>query len=87
MDETDNRKDEPLPFPIHGLLLFAGLCLLALLMYYTYTYPSFSGSPVSLWSFIALWFREFLLLSFFAIAIILAAAWKLVVIARRAFQG
>ena len=76
MDERDNRKDEQLPFLIQGLQLFAGLCLLAFLMYYTYTYPVVSGSPVSLWSFTALWFREFLLLSFFAIAIILAAAWK-----------
>ena len=86
MDETEDCKCEQLPFAIQGVLIFAGLCLLAFLMCYTYTYPSVSGSPDSLWSFIALWLREFLMLGFFAIVIILAAACKLVIFVRRAFS-
>jgi hypothetical protein len=87
MDATNEAKEEQLPFAIQGLLVFGGICSLAFLMYYTYTYPSVSGAPVSLWSFNAFWLREFLLLGFFAIAIVWAAVCRLVVVMRRAFRG
>jgi hypothetical protein len=76
MENGNDRQDKELPVPIQAMLLVGGIGIFVFLIYFTYSTPSVSGDTVNLWSFIAFWLREFLLLAFPAVAIVLAViAW------------
>jgi hypothetical protein len=69
--------------PALELAKFVGaLALLALLMWWSYTYPYPSGKPPSLWSMLAFWGREALIFVFglvLLLVMLVAWAWKVLV--------
>jgi hypothetical protein len=78
-----SRNHEP-SLTTQVLLCVGALGLLVLLMFWTYNYPSVSGQPTKLSSFLGFWLREFLLLAFFAFAIAVAIVGWLLRLIRRA---
>ena len=73
------------PFAVQIALCIAALALMLWLMYWTYTSPTISGHLIGLWAFIGLWFRELLLVAFFALVFLASAAYWLWKACRRAF--
>lgn len=70
MDDPSGKPAPEFPDEITIVLSIAGL---AFAMWWTYTTPSASGDPVSLWSFILLWAREFIVIALLAAGMICAA--------------
>jgi hypothetical protein len=74
-----------MPLAVQLALCIAALALMFWLMYWTYTNPTISGQHIGLWTFIGFWFRELLLVAFFALVFLAAAAYWLWKACRQAF--
>lgn len=73
--EKHNPNTEP-NGAMQTLLAVCALGLIVFAVYYTFVSPSASGQPISLWTYFALWAREFLLLAGLAVGIIcIAIGW------------
>jgi hypothetical protein len=76
---------QPTPeFPVEITILLS-IGGLAFAMWWTFTAPSASGDPISLWSYILLWAREFLIIAFLAVVMICVAVVWFLRLVRRLF--
>lgn len=70
MEDPSGHPAPEFPFEITIVLSVGGLVFA---MWWTYTAPSASGDPISLWSYILLWARELLMMAFLAVGMVCVA--------------